>query len=78
MIEKHSFPGFFAGRQIIVHPDTAKARRTWRSRLLSWPWRPWISHVEVPNPLFTRDEVYVVGDRVIMSQSQYDHFVKRA
>jgi hypothetical protein len=30
------------------------ARRSWRERLLSWPWRPWVAtrmvDIEVPDP----------------------------
>lgn len=27
---------------------TTKVRRTWKERLFSWPWRPWVAYKEVP------------------------------
>jgi hypothetical protein len=40
------------------------ARRSWRERLLSWPWRPWVAakeiSVKVPDPhCYTFDNVVV-------------------
>lgn len=31
--------------EIVFGEIVKTSRRTWRDRLLSWPWRPWISHI---------------------------------
>lgn len=40
-------PGF----KIVVVPSVLPRRLTWAQRLLSWPWRPWETHVMEPNPV---------------------------
>lgn len=45
-------------------PEEQVTRRSWRERLLSWPWRPWITErrvvVQVPSP-----NVYLI-DQIIV------------
>lgn len=45
----------YAGMQVYVHPDFAVVKRSWKERLFSWPWRPWVSTKQIPNPLFGED-----------------------
>jgi hypothetical protein len=40
--------GHFGGYRVIIVPDVQGVRRTWKERLLSWPWRPWVTWKTVP------------------------------
>lgn len=54
----------FAGMRVIVQgPSTV--RRSWRERLLSWPWRPWITEKVVKSPIGPRDCIRF-GDTLVM------------
>jgi hypothetical protein len=39
-------------------------RRTWRERLLSWPWRPLVAKIKVPTQV-PRDDVFDLGPAMI-------------
>lgn len=63
-------PSSFAGIPVTLDPWLTDAtyrteRRTWRERLVSWPWRPWVVmktiRIEVPSSRVLR-----VGNRLIM------------
>ena len=40
--------------------EWVEVKRTWRERLLSWPWRPW-----VVNKSFAKPAMYKVGTKLI-------------
>lgn len=40
---------FVAGAEVKSGDFVVYVRRTWRERLLSWPWRPWIASKVVPH-----------------------------
>lgn len=42
----------FCGLQIVTIYPPHKRRRSWKARLLSRPWRPWVSHDLVEHPLW--------------------------
>lgn len=56
------------GLAIMVVPETILVRRSWRERLLSWPWRPLRATREIPNPLCNTIE----GNVARVSQSYYE------
>lgn len=63
-----------AGRKIYRHPDVIEVGRSWRERLFTRPWRPWIKNKWIPNPLFKgRDECLCYGDTFHVTDSQYYH-----
>jgi hypothetical protein len=62
----------FAGLKINVQPSVITAKRSWGERILSWPWRPWVATVDVPNPLFTNGKCYQVGDTLLITDVQFD------
>lgn len=58
------------GLDVVVVP-TVRGRRvlTWRERLLSWPWRPWIATTEFVELCPIADDEYVIyGRSVFVSQ----------
>jgi hypothetical protein len=51
------------GMRIILEPDFVSERhlRSWKDRLWSWPWRPWMKYRTVPSP-----EIVLFGDRTLI------------
>jgi hypothetical protein len=49
----------------LTQTEEREVKRSWRERLLSWPWCPWRSHktisVEVPDPNF-----YMIGGHTVV------------
>lgn len=59
-------PGTIGGFEIVEHSPmvTRLLRRSWRERLFTLPWRPFVKTktVQVPNPLFPLgSEIFRVG-----------------
>lgn len=50
---------------LTVSGDPVQVRYSWRRRLLSWPWRPWVATYtmipQVPDP-----DVYRFGNELVM------------
>ena len=44
--------------EVIGIPDVLRQKRTWRERLLSWPWKPLVTHKFVDNPVAPRKGEY--------------------
>ena len=40
--------GMIGGYRIVIVPDVQGMKRSWRERLFTWPWRPWVSWKVVP------------------------------
>lgn len=51
--------------QMVVPGDPVQIRRTWGERLLSWPWRPWVSTKWVPT-FKPSSDVFRAGDTLVM------------
>lgn len=81
----------YCGLEVTILPETVRVRRSWRERLLTLPWKPWIKTREVHNEMCPpRGEVWQVrGDlsviwpnarlvppRLIMSRSTYEDLKK--
>ena len=56
---------------MVVLGDVVQVPRTWRERLLTWPWKPWVS--TKPQQTFKPDpRFYVVnGDTIVMHPDMY-------
>jgi hypothetical protein len=53
-------PDSLAGPQVIVSPfavTTKSVSRSWRERLLSWPWQPWMPAKRIETPTYFRMSV---------------------
>lgn len=54
-----------ANPSMLVVKDAKVVRRTWRERLLSWPWKPWASQrleaVLGPDPRLYRAGAVIIG-----------------
>lgn len=62
----------YAGMNIYRHPDVVEVGRSWRERLFTRPWRPWIKSKWIPNPLFKdKNECFCYGDTFHVTDSQY-------
>lgn len=56
---------------MVILGDVVQVPRTWRERLLTWPWKPWVS--TKPHQTFKPDpRFYVVnGDTIVMHPDMY-------
>lgn len=56
------------GRELVADIYVSDwSRRTWRERILSWPWRPWVRTKFSPT-------AYVVGTMVLVSFDSYARY----
>ena len=60
----------FRGMQVVVMRPTIK-RRTWKERLFSLPWRPWVSTRVVPAAIGP-DGCYVADGKLFVGERFYD------
>lgn len=68
------------GLDIIVHPgvNVRKTRhRTWRERLLTWPWKPWESCQDytVAEDLLRDGQVLKLDGRLMMNRATYNRLL---
>lgn len=66
------YPRTFGALNIIVHDDFVEQRRAWRKRLFSWPWRPWHSVEQVPNPIFRESEIVQIEGVLHMTRATHE------
>lgn len=55
--------------KVIIDNNCAKrivTKRTWKERLFSWPWRPWVAETITYKP-----EMWKVGDAIICHPAIY-------
>lgn len=49
---------------LLVKNETRTVARTWKERLITWPWKPWVATrtevYQVPS-----EEIFRIGDRLI-------------
>ncbi len=64
----------FMGVPVIVsRPTSHTARRTWRDRLWSRPWRPWRATKIVIRPApIAPDQIFRVGNQLYMDERAYE------
>lgn len=60
------------GMPVVLHDSVVEVKRSWRERLLSWPWRPWRKTKFVRNALFADGSVYVSGGRLHITREQWN------
>lgn len=46
------------GMKLIEIDPAVQVRRTWKERLLSWPWRPWVKLKWILNPSYPKRGTY--------------------
>jgi hypothetical protein len=57
---------------IVMRPTIKTVSRSWRERLFTWPWRPWVkTKEEVSQPPIGPDQCFKMGDRFICGESFY-------
>lgn len=67
----------FAGLKIITTPELMErgepiqVRYTWRERLISWPWRPWVA-TYTRIPLVPSSRIYRMGHSLVMHPQMVD------
>lgn len=60
-----------SGMPVVLHDSVVEVERSWRERLLSWPWHPWRKTKFVRNPVFTGRNVFMAFDKVHMTREQF-------
>ncbi len=70
-------PNTFQGMDVVIHDDLVRVRRTWRERLLSWPWRPFAPWKFVQNAVVQPGEVFQAGGKLIMLRSTWQELQKQ-
>jgi hypothetical protein len=50
---------------------THTAPRSWRERLFSWPWRPWVATKPVPRFMPRKDAILLADGRLVMHPTTY-------
>jgi len=43
---------------------------TWKERLFSWPWKPWIKKRYVKNPVFANNTCCIIGNDLVLTNKQ--------
>ena len=56
-------------RVILKGPRTLV--RSWRERLFTRPWRPWVRTKLVPDPVVGPDDIYRIGGTLIVGERAY-------
>lgn len=65
------------GTKVVIReaePEFVVVRRAWRKRLLSWPWRPWVSTTVVNDPVARARNLtaQLAGDTIFMTRKLFD------
>ena len=60
-------PNTINGMRVVLEPNFVSERhpRTWKERLWSWPWKPWISVRTVPS-----NKIVQYGDHTLIMHPQ--------
>jgi hypothetical protein len=68
----------FAGKKVIcVKAEIVTVERSWRVRLLSWPWRPWVrSEFVATTPIVGPDRCVEIGN-VLYCGETFFHQLKQ-
>lgn len=64
-----------AGMKVVVVSTPHTVRISWRARLLSWPWRPWVSVRIVEHPMWGvmgGNDCYTFGNTLFVNQRQFE------
>ncbi len=71
-------PSTFAGMRVFISRPTLKTvRRSWRERLLTWPWRPWVVSREIVIPaLIPTDDIVCIGDDLHCGELAYQKLMR--
>jgi hypothetical protein len=59
------------GMRVFILPDTVIKTLSWKERLLSWPWEPWMKTQEILNPLILHAPYKIPSGEMFMTQAQY-------
>lgn len=65
-------PQMFSGMRVVVVPETVEVDRTWRERLLTLPWRPWVRRKLVRNQFLPEGHAFQVGDTLYLTQDAWN------
>jgi hypothetical protein len=65
------------GYAVVLEDRCQVLQRTWRERILSWPWRPWVK-TKLGDPLVPPGQILKTENppRMIMDSSTWNEFQK--
>ena len=66
----------YNGMQVVIVPDEHLVDRTWRERLFSWPWRPWVRTKYVENIMVPVGDALSIGGTLHMRRATWNELEK--
>lgn len=65
------------GRKIIEQfPIKTKIKKTWKERLSSWPWKPWVKYRYEYKEFLQPGQVFMFGNNMIMNPATKNELKK--